>query len=299
MRDHLRLAAVLLAGLLFLAPNARPADVPFLTGRVNDTAGMLSAETALRLGTILKQHEDSTGNQVVVLTVPALDGETVEGFAVRVMETWKLGTAEHDNGVLLLVARDDRAVRIEVGYGLEGDLPDITCGEIIRNDVLPRFKEGDFDAGVTAGVQGILSAIAGSYVSAGGSATPELDLVTRVVVFLLFLVVVGMFTALGLVSPGCQSWFLYLFLIPFWLAFPSVILGPVPGLILFGLYLVGFPILKAILPKVPWAASLAKTIASKGGRSGSSGGWGGGSSGGGGFSGGGGSSGGGGASGRW
>lgn len=299
MRDSLRFSAVFLAGLLSLPAPARSADVPFLAGRVNDTAGMLSAETVARIDNLLRKHEDSTSNQVVVLTVPALDGETIEGFALRVMETWKLGTAERDNGVLLLVARDEREVRIEVGYGLEGDLPDITCGEIIRNDIVPRFRDGNFDAGVTSGIEGILSAIAGSYVASGGGASPEFDLVTRSVAFLLFIVVVGMFTALGIVSPGCQSWFLYVFLIPFWLAFPSVLLGTVPGFILFGLYLVGFPMLKAIVPKVPWVGAFAKTIASRSVRGGWSGSRGGHSSGGGGFSGGGGSSGGGGASGRW
>jgi uncharacterized protein len=153
--------------LVHLTVVARGAEIPYLSGRVNDYAGLLSPQTAARLATWLKDHEDSTSNQVVILTVTSLEGEPLEEYSMRVAEAWKLGQKGKDNGVLLCVSRDDRKVRIEVGRGLEGDLPDITCGKIIRREIIPRFKEGDFDAGVSNGVGAILLAIRGSYDAAG------------------------------------------------------------------------------------------------------------------------------------
>ena len=108
-------------------------EVPYLSGRVNDVAGVLSNSTHAELESLLKAHEDSTSNQVVVLIVPGLEGESLEGYSIKVAETWKLGRRGKDNGVLLLVARDDRKVRIEVGRGLEGDLTDQLCGMIIHD----------------------------------------------------------------------------------------------------------------------------------------------------------------------
>src|SRR5512140_574907 len=109
----LRVIAALL--LLFLAASALSTEVPYLSHRVNDTAEILSSETVYSLEAILKAHEDSTSNQIAVLTIPGLDGETIEEYSIRVVDAWKLGQKGKDNGVLLLVARDDRKVRIEVG----------------------------------------------------------------------------------------------------------------------------------------------------------------------------------------
>ncbi len=138
-------------------------DVPFLSGYVNDQAEMLSAGTVQALDRELHAFEDSTSNQVVVLTVTDLGGEGLEEFSCRVARTWRLGQKGKDNGVLLLVSRDDRKVRIEVGTGLEGDLTDVTCGLIIRSRILPRFRNADFDGGVLDGVHAILDAIRGSF----------------------------------------------------------------------------------------------------------------------------------------
>jgi uncharacterized protein len=222
-----------------LAASALSTEVPYLSRRVNDTAEILSASTVSSLETLLKAHEDSTSNQVAVLTVASLEGESIEEYSIRVVDSWKLGQKGKDNGVLLLVARDDRKVRIEVGRGLEGDLPDITCGSIIRKQVLPRFKEGDYDAGVIDGVQAILAAIGGSY-TAEEEASGMGDLWGRIFASVIFLVVVGLFTGVALFTKGGASWFLYFFLIPFWLAFPLVILGATAGLVVFGVYALGF-----------------------------------------------------------
>lgn len=156
-------AAALFAVLVVVAPGAAALDVPPLTGRVVDLADVLSPDTEAALVAQLAAHEDSTSNQVVVLTIASLEDEILEPYATRVFRAWGLGQADRDNGVLLLVAVADRELRIEVGYGLEGSLTDATAGTIIRGEIVPRFRDGDFDAGVVAGVGAILGAIEGSY----------------------------------------------------------------------------------------------------------------------------------------
>jgi len=305
MRLLLRYPLYALASLLCLPPPAvlLATEVPFLAGRVHDTANLLSAATATELEALLKTHQDSTSNQVVVLTVQSLEGDDIESYAIRVAETWKLGQKGKDNGVLLVVARDDRKVRIEVGRGLEGDLTDAICSVIIRREILPQFKSGDYDQGVKAGVTAILAAIRGAYTPDEESADAG-DIVGSLIGFALFLVVVGIFTAIALFSQGFVSWFLYVFLIPFWAVFPMALLGTLVGGMLFAGYLLGFPFAKFFLGKTLKGKSLMKQWGkSIGAGSGRSGGWSSGGSrssgGGGGFSGGGGSFSGGGSSGSW
>jgi uncharacterized protein len=308
-----RPARILLLGLAFLCLSAAArgdADVPLLSGRVTDNAGILSAETVQRLTALLKQHEDSTSNQVAVLTIASLEGEVLESYSMRVAETWKLGRKEHDNGVLLLVVRDDRKVRIEVGRGLEGNLPDITCGLIIRKVIVPRFRDGDYDAGVNAGVDAILASLAGSYTPPAEDASTDIG--TKLMAGGIFTVVVGLFTLIVLFTRGAQAWFLYLFLLPFWLVFPLAILGVAGGVLAFCCYAVGVPVFRLWTSKTaggkslygrfsafPFFAALASGGSSSGGGSSWSSGGGSSFSSGGGFSGGGGGFSGGGASGGW
>jgi uncharacterized protein len=152
---------VLLALLVWSAADAR--DVPPLTGRVVDLAQVLPPAIAEELSSRLKAHEDKTTNQVAVLIIPSLEGEPLFDFSHRVATTWKLGQKGTDNGALLLVAMKDRKVRIEVGYGLEGALTDARSAQIIRNEIVPRFRAGDFAGGVTAGVDAVLKTIEGTY----------------------------------------------------------------------------------------------------------------------------------------
>ena len=289
---------------------AQTLEVPFLAGRVNDNAGLLAASACETIEALLKAHEDSTSNQVVVLTIPSLQGETLEDYSIKVAETWKLGQKDKDNGVLLLIAQDDRKVRIEVGDGLEGSLPDITCGHIIRREIVPRFRDSDYEGGVRAGVEAILGAIAGSY-QVEAESGDEPDLKFRILFFSIFLVVVGTFTTIGLVSPGAVGWILYFFLIPFWSTFPMISLGVKAGVLLLIGYLAGYPLFKLWFGKTKKGKALAEKMKaaaktkSASGRSYRSGGassgwsWRSGSSSGGGFSGGGGSFSGGGSSGSW
>jgi uncharacterized protein len=246
--------------------------VPYLGGRVDDTAGMLSAGTIQALEATLKAHEDSTSNQVVVLTVPSLEaGETIEQFSIRVADTWKIGQKGKDNGVLLIVSRDDRKVRIEVGRGLEGALPDITCGQIIRHEIIPRFKAQDYDGGVTEGVNAILAAIKGEYhAEAAAESGNDMDVLGILMFGILFLVTVGTFTVIGVATPSKVGWFLYVFLMPFWSAFPIGVLGPSIGFKLFLAFVVLFPAARILLPKTDWGTRM-RTWAASSSRSGGSG----------------------------
>lgn len=291
-----------IAFLLLLGFSANAQDVPFLGGRVNDYAGMLSSSSVSELGWLLRSHEDSTSNQVVILTINTLNGASLEEYSVKVAQTWKLGQKGKDNGVLLLIVKDDRKMRIEVGYGLEGVLTDALSSVIIQSEIVPKFKKGDYDGGIRAGTTAILSVLKGTYAPEEQGGTP-MDLGDMVLFLGVFCVVVGLFTLIGLFVKGPQSWFLYVFLIPFWLAFPWAAIGGMMGLLPALIYVVGFPIAKTWLAKsqsgkhfqqTGIGAFLASTYSGGGSSSGS--GW---SSGGSSFSGGGGSFGGGGSSGSW
>lgn len=148
----------------FALPLHAQKEIPELWGqRVHDEAKVLSQQTVDNLERQLKIFEDSTTNQIAILIVPSLDGEIIEQYGLRVSEKWKLGQKDKDNGVLLLLAINDRKMRIEVGQGLEGPLPDAICNRIIRNEMAPNFRRGDYDAGVNAAVTAIRQAIKGEY----------------------------------------------------------------------------------------------------------------------------------------
>lgn len=126
--------------------------VPPLTGRVVDQTGTLTASDIASLTQTLTDLETRKGSQVAVLIVPTTDGEAIEPFSLRVAEAWKIGRKKIDDGALLVIAKNDRRLRIEVGYGLEGALTDVTTKRIIDEDITPKFKAGDFGGGVAAGV---------------------------------------------------------------------------------------------------------------------------------------------------
>lgn len=157
-----RAAAVLLL-LVLAGPAVAALQFPPLTGRVVDNAELLSADEERRLTTKLESHEKATSNQLVVVTLPSLQGTAIDDFGYQLGRHWGIGQQGRDNGVLLIVAPNERKVRIEVGYGLEGDLPDATANTIITNDILPAFRRGDYPGGIAAGVDAIILAIAGAY----------------------------------------------------------------------------------------------------------------------------------------
>jgi uncharacterized protein len=135
--------------------------VPPASARVTDLTGTLSGQAVNRLESKLAAFEASKGSQIVVLIVPTTEPEEIEQYGIRVYDAWKLGRKGVDDGAMLLVAKNDHRVRIEVGRGLEGALTDITAGHIIADTITPRFKLGDYDGGVEAGVDQILAVVSG------------------------------------------------------------------------------------------------------------------------------------------
>lgn len=135
--------------------------VPELNGRVNDNAKLMNSKERQEAESYLEALEKNSGIQIAVLTIRTLDGESLESFSMKVAEKWKLGNKDRDDGALLLVAYNERAVRLEVGYGLEGTLTDTKCGLIIRNVIIPQFKEGNYGEGILSGVKTMGSILSG------------------------------------------------------------------------------------------------------------------------------------------
>ncbi|MGD2270767.1 MAG: TPM domain-containing protein [Desulfobacterales bacterium] len=163
-------AAVL---VLFPAAVLLALEVPQLKGRVNDYAGMLSAHTERRLDETLRRLEQTDSTQIVVFTIPSLQGENLEAFSIRVAEQWEIGQKGLDNGAILLIAKKERKIRIEVGYGLEGRLTDLVSGQVIRNVIVPQFRAGNIDQGVMDGVQAMIAVVHGEFTAATKTKTRE------------------------------------------------------------------------------------------------------------------------------
>ncbi len=300
---HVSTLALMVSALCVLASPGLAKDVPFLSGRVNDLAGIIPEPTRQQIENELKAYEAESGAQVAVLTVDSLDGDSLEEFSHRVASTWRLGQKHKDNGVLLLVAKGDRKMRIEVGYGLEPQLTDAQSGRILDNVVRPKFRAGDFGGGVRDGVESILGTLrgqAGAIPPAAPAAIPisQMPWTGRLLMGGFFFVVIGVFTLLATFQKGGGGWFLYFFLIPFYLTFPMVFLGLVGGVTLLLIYVIAVPILRLLFRHSAWGkgylvshpgwADFANSSSSGSGSSGGSG-----------FSGGGGGFGGGGASSSW
>jgi uncharacterized protein len=297
------IARALLFAWLLCWPFAATAQVavPPLSGRVVDQTGTLSAGDIDTLTQKLQDLEKRKGSQVAVLIVPTTEPETIEQFSIRAAEAWKIGRRKVDDGALLVVAKDDHKLRIEVGYGLEGALTDVTARRIIDEIIVPRFRTGDFAGGISAGVDRIIRVIDGEPLPAPrpeASHSNAPDFLFNVIFspfgFIGYIVLAGIMRGLlgRLVGSGATAGVVGAVI---WFILGSIAVSAIFGVIAFFLTMFGDGILGA------------SQQASRGGRygggwsSGSSGGsWSGGSSdSGGGFSGGGGSFGGGGASGSW
>jgi uncharacterized protein len=145
-----------------VAQAAEP-EFPPLTGRVNDHAGLLSERDQSELEAALARFETETSNQIVVATLESLQGLPIEEYGYQLGRHWGIGQEGEDNGALLIVAPEEREVRIEIGYGLEGELTDAQSRTIIETRILPHFRQGDFAAGIKAGVAGMIETLGGSY----------------------------------------------------------------------------------------------------------------------------------------
>jgi uncharacterized protein len=199
----LRKARMFFAGLaLLLAPTifspALALDVPPLRGRINDYAGLIPANRAQALEERLARFEAETGHQIAVLTIPSLEGDSLEDFSIRVADSWKIGQKGFDNGAILVVARDDRRLRIEVGYGLEGVMPDAIASRIIREIITPRFRAGDYAGGIEAGVESMVKISRGealpqrSRPNAGPGASQGASLITILMITAMLALFIGM-----------------------------------------------------------------------------------------------------------
>jgi len=277
-----RTALLLLVVALGWLSAALAADVPFLTGRVVDEAEILSPAARERVTAVLKAHEQATTNQIVVLTVPTLGGESIEEYATRVFEKWKPGLRGKDNGVLVIIVPQDRKMRIEVGYGLEGTLTDVATSRIIRNVMAPEFKSGTYDKGTEDGVLAIIAQLEGkagvadasppaaaAAPGAGGARssfaieTPDMPWPMRILMGAFVFGIIGLFTFIGIMTPGV-GWFLYVFLIPFWAMFPLFILGMNATVVVFIIYIVGYPIAKLLLARSAWYQKAAHDLKTTG-----------------------------------
>jgi uncharacterized protein len=217
-------AGALLLLLLILGSPALASEPKFppLTGRVVDDAGVLSASTQSQLTDMLADHERATGQQVVVVTLDSLQGCTIEDYGYQLGRYWGIGQKGKNTGAILLVAPKEHKVRIEVGYGLEGQLTDAISATIIQNYILPSFKRGDFDAGVLAGTKSILSVLGGNSPDTGQpeSSAPAVPYqpprgvqIAIILGFFLFPLLVFSVIMLGLISSagsrgrgGGSSW---------------------------------------------------------------------------------------------
>jgi len=190
-------AAVLPAlavGLWAMAAPAQPLlTVPPLTSPVTDTAGILAPDQSAALDAKLRAFEQGKGSQVAVLIVPTTQPEEIEQYAIRVAEAWQLGRGGVDDGALLLVAVQDRRVRIEVGYGLEGVLPDATANRIIDEVIVPAFRGGDYYGGISAGVDRMLRVIEGEPLPEPARRSPAMNVpgLFELLPFLFVFVLVG------------------------------------------------------------------------------------------------------------
>lgn len=172
------LSRCLAAGLLFFSIAALAADevaIPPLQQRVTDLTQTLSADQQAALESKLAQFEQQKGSQIAILLVPTTQPEAIEQYSIRVVESWKLGRKGVDDGILILVAKDDRKMRIEVGYGLEGIVPDTIANQVILDAMKPRFKQGDFYGGLDAATDQLIARISGEPLPAPKTQAGESD----------------------------------------------------------------------------------------------------------------------------
>ncbi len=249
-------------------------EVPFLTGRITDNAEVIVPESRQRITDMIRIHEHNTSNQIAILTTPPLEIGSIEEFAARVFETWKLGEKGKGNGVLVIVSPADRRVRIEVGKGLQPRLSEVAANRIVRDVMAPAFDEGDYSKGLEEGIEAITGQLATEDSSGAAPDTtqtkkkstfeePDLAIPERILIGCFIFGIIGLFTVIGVVTPGA-GWFLYLFLIPFWAMFPIVVVGVRGALALLVIYLIGFPSAKLYLSRSVWYERAKAQLASKG-----------------------------------
>lgn len=193
MRALIRLFGILALVLASAAGAADEVAVPPLTARVTDLTGTLNAGELASLEAELRAFEQSKGSQIAVLMLPSTQPETIEQYSIRVAERWKIGRAKTDDGVILIIAKNDQHLRIEVGYGLEGAIPDVVAKRVISEVIAPHLLANDFNGGIRAGTQTLMKLIEGEKLPAPARAQRSTvgDYQSLFVILLLVVVVAG------------------------------------------------------------------------------------------------------------
>lgn len=191
-------SAAVSVGVGALEVPAAPTDIP-----VVDQTNTLTSEQKRQLAQQIADERKASGNQIAVLMIRSLEGDSIEGYSLKVARKWGIGTGENNNGVLLLVAKDDRKLRIEVGTGLEGALTDAQAGRIIRNEITPQFRNDKYYEGVRAGVTSIIAATNGEYVASGNAESQSWGDIPWEALF--FIGLIG-FSWLGAVLGRTKGW---------------------------------------------------------------------------------------------
>ena len=197
--------------LLLSLPMQAEIQIPELQDRVMDLTNTLTQEQKIHLADKLKSLESEKGSQLAILIIPTTDGETIEQFSLRVVEKWKLGRSKVDDGILILVAKDDRKMRIEVGYGLEGSLPDAICKRIITEQMRPSFKSGNYYEGLESATESIIKIINGEPLpepkkSAGKNQKSLTDILGEMVTVFIFVSILASWFIYWNSSTGIGKW---------------------------------------------------------------------------------------------
>ena len=282
VRNSLLLVLLILSTLLSYA---QPQTIPDLGTRITDLTGTLSKSEIRSLESRLKAFEDEKGSQVSVLMIATTEPETIEAYGIRLAEAWKIGRKNVDDGVILIIAKDDRKLRIEVGYGLEGAIPDAYAKRIIENIIIPNFRSGNFYGGIADGVGAIIGLIEGEELPQVTNAQSENPMSSKedIAIVIFFILILALTVAKAFIKKSKYKWAaIGIASVLLWLILGSAIIG-----------FIGFAVSSFVM--------FSKGSRGGGGRyiGGGFSGRGGSSFGGGGFSGGGGGFGGGGASGGW
>lgn len=239
----------------FLLTSVLAKDVPRPVGHVTDLAGMLTRQEISSLENKLKNYENTSSNEVAILIIESLEGEILESYSIKVAQKWGIGQKDKNNGVLLLISKNDRKMRLEIGYGLEGVLTDAMSGRIIDGTITPRFKDGDFYGGISDGVEMIIKVCEGEFTA------EDLANETKfMVVFFISIVIVFLISLIGAFNSGAG-------------AITGGFLGIVPGLILGSTPVLIFGIIAGIIVGFIGGIimrAIAETSGSSGGYSGSS-----------------------------
>jgi uncharacterized protein len=246
MRQTGRKALIFFALLFSVSLSMAEVAVPALKSRVTDLSGTLAANETGQLEQKLAAFEARKGSQIAVLIVPTTQPETIEQYSIRVAEAWKLGRKGIDDGALLLIAKQDRTVRIEVGYGLEGVLPDALAKRIVDEVIVPEFKQGNFAGGIDAGIEQMMSVVEGEPLpppqARRGERAPSGNAVMDniIPIFIMLIVVAkvlqsffGRFIGAGIISASAG--FLG------WLLFSSIVIGIIAAILAFFVSLFGSP----------------------------------------------------------